>query len=127
MNYLIDQNDEFTGNYSREDVQALINENKIGLNTDIWCESWGAWKKVCNTDFNLNNAKDVFIGKKKNKVERSRESKNALFFGAFWCIGGVLVTVVSYNEASGGERYIVAWGAIIYGFVKFFKGLSNEL
>jgi ribosomal protein L19E len=33
MIYLIDQNEDFTQSYSREEIQNLIDDNKIGLNT----------------------------------------------------------------------------------------------
>ena len=56
MNFLINQNDQYTQSYTREDVQSLIDEKKIGLNTEIWTEEWGKWKQIKDTDFNLQNA-----------------------------------------------------------------------
>jgi len=56
MNFLINQNDQFTQSYTREDVQKLIDEKRIGLNTEIWTEQWGHWKQIKDTDFNLQNA-----------------------------------------------------------------------
>jgi hypothetical protein len=60
----------------------------------------------------------------------SREAREAgqknMLLGALWCIGGTVVTVVSYSAASGGGgRYIIAWGAIIFGAIQFFRGLSQ--
>ena len=44
--------------------------------------------------------------------------------GAVICIIGIVVTAVTYSAASqGGGHYIVAWGAIVFGGIQFFKGL----
>ena len=50
MEFLINQNNQFPDKYSKEDVQNLIDEKKIGLNTEIWTQQWGEWKqiKICN-------------------------------------------------------------------------------
>jgi hypothetical protein len=45
--------------------------------------------------------------------------------GALWCIGGILLTVGSYSAASGGGTYVIAWGAILFGALQFFKGLAG--
>jgi hypothetical protein len=45
--------------------------------------------------------------------------------GALWCVGGILVTAASYQAASRGGTYVVAWGAIIFGAIKFFRGLAR--
>jgi hypothetical protein len=126
MIYLIDQNDDYKDDYSRDEIQKLIDENKIGLNTEIWTESWNKWKKVNETDFNLEKAINVRIKKKRNYLKRDSDSKKAILVGAIWFILGVWITVGSYREASNGGTYYVAWGAIIYGFIKLFKGLANE-
>ena len=44
--------------------------------------------------------------------------------GAFWCIGGLLVTFITFSMASGpsGGPYVVTWGAIIYGAAQFIRG-----
>lgn len=59
------------------------------------------------------------------EAKRSRANKDMLY-GALWCIGGTVVTVVTYSAASGGGRYMIAWGAIIFGGIQFFKGLYNS-
>lgn len=44
--------------------------------------------------------------------------------GALWCIGGIVVTAATYSVASEtGGRYIVAWGAILFGGLQFLQGL----
>ena len=40
-------------------------------------------------------------------------AKKAIVRGALWCVGGLIVTMVTYGAASGpgGGTYVVAWGA----------------
>lgn len=69
------------------------------------------------------------ITKNINKaIEAKKEAggKNMLY-GALWCIGGIVVTAVTFSAASGGGTYIVAWGAIVFGAIQFFKGLIQSL
>ncbi len=49
-----------------------------------------------------------------------------MVFGALWCIGGIVVTVVTYSAAASGGTYVVAWGAIVFGAIQFFRGLYTE-
>jgi len=63
------------------------------------------------------------------KAIREAGRKNMLY-GALWCIGGTLVTVFSYQAASNdreGGTYLVAWGAIAFGGVQFFRGLVQVI
>ena len=53
--------------------------------------------------------------------EYRRKGTRNLVAGAVWCIGGTLVTVLSMN--AGGTRYIIAWGAIVFGAIQFVAGL----
>lgn len=46
-----------------------------------------------------------------------------MIYGALWCIGGTVVTVVTYQAAAAGGRYVVAWGAIAFGGFQFLRGL----
>ena len=56
MVFLINQNNQFPDKYSKEDVQNLIDEKKIGLNTEIWTQEWGKWKQIKDTDFEIRYA-----------------------------------------------------------------------
>lgn len=58
-------------------------------------------------------------------VDNDRANRDMLF-GALWFFGGVIVTVATLSAASGGGTYVVAWGAIIFGAVQFFRGLFNR-
>lgn len=61
------------------------------------------------------------------KDARKKAAQKNMLFGALWCIGGIVVTVVTFSLAQGGGSFIVAWGAIVFGAIQFFKGLVDFL
>ncbi len=52
--------------------------------------------------------------------------KKNMLYGALWCSGGIAVTALTYQAAAPGGTYIVAWGAIVYGAIRFFRGLTQR-
>ena len=66
------------------------------------------------------------LHKQYNKEKKEASNKNMLY-GALWCVGGILVTVLTYSAASNGGTYVVAWGAVIFGAIQFFKGVFQRL
>jgi hypothetical protein len=51
-----------------------------------------------------------------------------MIFGLLWLLGGVAITVFTYNAATsspGGGRYVLAYGPIIYGAITFLRGLGD--
>jgi hypothetical protein len=60
-------------------------------------------------------------------LTRSAAEKSMLY-GALWCMGGIAVTATTYLAASGrgGGKYVIAWGAILFGAIQFFRGLSGR-
>lgn len=52
-----------------------------------------------------------------------RVAQRDLMIGGAWLIGGLFVTLLSYQAASGGGRYLVTTGAIVYGAVRIGRGL----
>ena len=58
---------------------------------------------------------------------KSKAGKKNMVYGALWCVGGIIVTAVTYSSASdGGGHYVVAWGAIIFGAIQFFRGVAQS-
>ena len=52
-----------------------------------------------------------------------------MLVGGLWCLGGIIVTVVTYSSVAnspGGGTYVVAWGAILFGALRFIRGLTGE-
>ena len=63
-----------------------------------------------------------------NQSESGSDSSAAvrkMFFGALWAIGGTIATVLSYGAASGGGKYFIFWGAIVFGVIDFLVGLNG--
>lgn len=49
-----------------------------------------------------------------------------MMHGALWCIGGIIVTALTYRAAAKGGVYLIAWGAIVFGAIQFFRGLVQR-
>jgi hypothetical protein len=50
----------------------------------------------------------------------------SMVFGGIMFMVGLLITVGSYTAAEGGNgggRYVVAWGAMIFGAIRFGYGV----
>jgi hypothetical protein len=65
---------------------------------------------------------NVFRSRK--KAHREAGARN-IIVGAAWCVGGIAVTALTYELASGGGVFVVAWGAILFGGIQFIKGLGQ--
>ena len=72
---------------------------------------------------------DVVIANLQNqyKQEKREAGNKNMLYGALWCVGGLLVTILTYSAASDGGTYVVAWGAVIFGAIQFLKGLFQRL
>lgn len=71
-------------------------------------------------------AKDIVLG-----IETSAQAlydywDSQMIRGGLFFIGGFAVTVVTYTNAMNGGTYIVAWGTIIFGGIRFFRGLAEK-
>jgi hypothetical protein len=53
--------------------------------------------------------------------------KRHMLYGILWAVGGIAVTVITYNAANPGGTYIIAWGAILFGIIDFLRGLIGWL
>lgn len=42
--------------------------------------------------------------------------------GALWCAGGILVTLLTFQS---GGTVVIAWGAIVFGGIQFFRGMNQ--
>ena len=60
----------------------------------------------------------------RKKAHREAGARNAMV-GAAWCVGGIAITALTYQLASGGGVFVVAWGAILFGGIQFIKGLGQ--
>ena len=70
------------------------------------------------------NMANVVLQKRANRVV----ARTNMAYGAILCIGGILVTVLTYQAASeGGGHYVIAWGAAVLGGFHFLRGLVQLL
>lgn len=54
------------------------------------------------------------LEKQIEETKRERANKD-MFYGALWCIAGIVATAADIG--------FIFWGAIVFGGIKFFKGL----
>ena len=57
-------------------------------------------------------------------MDPSSAKRNMVFGGILFAVG-LMITVSSYSTGAdgGGGRYVVAWGAMIFGAARFIYGL----
>lgn len=48
---------------------------------------------------------------------KKKQAENDMLYGALWCIGGIIATAAHVG--------FIFWGAILFGGIQFFRGLSN--
>jgi hypothetical protein len=55
------------------------------------------------------------------------ESDNQMLIGGLCFTVGSLVTFFTYSQAmTGGGTYVITWGAIVFGAIRFFTGISDK-
>ena len=52
------------------------------------------------------------------------EGQNNMFYGAIIGGIGILVTIVSYSASFNRGSFVIAWGAILFGVIRFIKGFN---
>lgn len=55
-----------------------------------------------------------------------RAVNNDILYGGLICLAGIVITIGTMATAQHGGSYVVAWGAIIFGGIRFFRGLANR-
>lgn len=54
------------------------------------------------------------------------EAGRDMLIGGLWIIGGVVITVGTYMAVSeSGGHYLITYGPIVYGLIRFFKGVAK--
>lgn len=59
----------------------------------------------------------------RTKDERRVAGRRHMITGAVVCVIGIVITAASYGGAAPGSTYLVAWGAVVFGGIQFFRGL----
>ena len=58
-----------------------------------------------------------------------RVGRKNMIYGLLWCVGGIIITVLSYQAAvnAGGGWYVLAWGLLIlFGGFRFIRGMVQS-
>ena len=95
---------------------ALHSENKATFEVKEALKEKGLPEELA--DKISNQSYDLYI-----ELVNKKANKNILW-GAVWLLGGLFVTIASYN--SGGGRYVLAYGAIIGGLVQLVSGFVQK-
>ena len=151
--YLVAQtpNGTFVGQHSAGEIKALVKNGQIKPEyvvtessgrsyNDVLRGSPARWISVTDllTAVPPQLSDDAAVTVQSGTVPppaESRETKLAaaqknMLVGGLWCIGGIVVTAMTYQAAvssPSGGTYFVAWGAILFGGIQFLKGLFQIL
>lgn len=60
----------------------------------------------------------------KQQEAEKQQAKRDVWIGGLWFVGGLIVTLISLANETGG---IIAYGAVIFGGIQFFRGLSKVM
>ena len=129
-----------------EQTKIAIHEEKIQKVKDSVADDFlkSIWKYVLEEKENGTPDKEVLSGLQERGLDEphsllmlsslpdklkemiDRMDTKMLVGGASFVIG-VLVTALTYSSAqSNGGYFYIAWGAIIFGLIRFFTGLSEK-
>jgi len=100
-------------------INLIVNEKKTYNETIAILMSTGLDGETAN--FVVSNIQNRI------KEEREEIANKNMLYGALWCIGGLLVTGVSYAVAIEGGSYFITWGAVVFGGWQFLKGLYQKV
>lgn len=60
-------------------------------------------------------------------ADQLKQARRNIFIGAAWCFGGLLVTLLTYHLAEEGGRFVVAYGAVVWGLIQAAQGLFSYI
>jgi len=82
---------------------------------------------VDNIEEELKRRAEEYKRTPEGRQAMAAQYKRHMLYGILWAAGGTAVTIATYEAASEGGWFIVAWGAIIFGIIDFFRGLFGWL
>ena len=138
--------DEITGPITVEEILARVKACRLDRWDKVVAENGRTPEQIAEqTDLQWEQVSDVIAAAHKTQivvpvsgltfdderrqliVARRAAANKMMVHGALWCIGGIVVTAVTFSMASAnatGGSFVVAWGAILFGFIQFLKGLT---
>ena len=58
------------------------------------------------------------------RYELLHAANESMIVGGALCVIGFVVTAVTYWTATPGGIYFIAWGAVLFGAIRFVRGLA---
>ena len=113
------QKQEATGELYRYAADQLTIFGKLPLRVKYELEKLGLSKEEADK---LVEKVYAEVG---HELTIKQKAQRDILVGALWCIGGIAVTTFSAASSSGGGRYLVAVGGIVFGGIQFIKGLVH--
>ena len=109
--------------FGAEAAAQVVKEMEAGQLTPIrrGARRNARWDSQSDTD----TESELEIIARAKTVAAKEAGRKMMVFGAFWFIGGSVVTVASLAISSNGGTGIIAWGAIIWGAIQFFRGMNQ--
>lgn len=105
-------------------------KDKGGITKELVKLGWPketAAQFVDNIEEELKRRAEEYKRTPEGRQTMAAQYKRHMLYGILWAAGGTAVTIGTYEAASEGGWYIVAWGAIIFGVIEFFRGLFGWL
>jgi uncharacterized protein YoaH (UPF0181 family) len=112
-------------------AQSLTSgKNKGGIAKELVKQGWSketAVQFVDDIEQELKRRAEEYKSTPEGRQAMAGQYKRHMLYGSLWAVGGTAVTIATYEAASEGGFFIVAWGAIIFGIIDFFRGLFGWL
>lgn len=132
--------DEVTGPFSQEELEASLGNGTLSAShlvleernrtADCVREHWKyKWAAISSLP-GLERHTPAILQAPANALPPAaviESARNDMLVGASICGLGIMVTVGSYlfaSQSSDGGSYVIAWGAIAFGALRFFRGSS---
>jgi len=105
-------------------------KDKGGVTKELVKLGWPketATQFIDNIEEELKRRAEEYKKTPEGRQAMAAQYKRHMLYGILWAGGGTAVTIATYEAASQGGWFIVAWGAIIFGIIDFFRGLFGWL
>lgn len=105
-------------------------KDKRGLTKEFVKLGWPketATQFVDDVDEELKRCVEEYRRTPEGRQAMAAQSRRRMLYGFVWAAGGTAVTIGTYEAASEGGVFFIAWGAIIFGIVDFLRGLFGWL
>ena len=103
----------FLNSFKEEEFSLLFNYFKEGYNDSTII------RRLLKKGYEEGQASILILEARKHYASylSKKKSQNDMLFGGIWFLGGVVATLANIGA--------IFYGAIAFGMIQFFKGLSN--